>query len=106
MSDDQNYELTSWELAAHIVGHEESQLVDKQGIGILLGALRAWWEDDFVDEELIEDLLMEFITSYVRSHFNFFTPTTSADGEQPVESVEEAVKEMRELFRMEEGDEV
>lgn len=98
-------ELTSWELAAHVVGHEENQLVDKQAIGILLGTLRRWWDDDEVDEELIEELLMELITSYVRSHFNYFTPTGAGDG-NPVQSEEEAVKEMRENWGMEADDEV
>lgn len=104
-TEDEGYELTSWELAAHVVGHEDNQLVDKQAIGILLGTLRRWWDDDEVDEELIEELLMELITSYVRSHFNYFTPTGAGEG-NPVQSEEEAVKEMRKNFGMEADDEV
>lgn len=102
MSDDEtDYSLSNWELTAHVMHHEDEIDVHKQALGIILGHLYTWSNEDRVDEELVDDLLATLITSYVRSYHNYFSPRDPAEGAM---NAEEMLARFRDMFLNEGGE--
>ena len=100
MNDDYDT-LSNWELVAHVMQHEDAHVVDKQALGIFLGHLYKWREEALIDEELVDDLLASLIASYVRSHYNYFTP--SAQKDDPMDG-EGLLAKFRDMFNISEED--
>ena len=95
--DDEYDILSNWELTAHVMQHETAHIVDKQALGIFLGHLYKWSNDDLIDEELVDDLLAALISSYVRSHYNYFTPKAQEDN---VMDGEDMLARFRDMFNI------
>lgn len=89
--------LSNWELVAHIMQHEDAHIVDKQALGIFLGHIYKWSNDDVIDSELVDDLLASLIASYVRSHYNYFTPKAQKD--TPMDG-EDLLAQFRDMFNI------